>query len=116
MAKRAFVITGDGAAAIANDVADFRYRAAVHTLPVGDQTPVHVNRAAETQFMVEAGTVEFMVGGATGVVLAGDFVRVPPGLAHACRNIGDGPATILVRTTSPDAHKRAMRLSLSFAA
>lgn len=116
MTKRAFVIAGDRATTIANDVADFHYRAAVHVLPVGAQTAARVNAVAETQFMVEDGLVEFMVGGATTYLLAGDFVRVPPGVVYAYLNAGDGPATVLMRTTSPDVRKRAMRVRLEFAA
>lgn len=116
MTKRAFVIAGDRATTIANDVADFHYRAAVHVLPVGAQVPINVNTLAETQVMVEDGLVEFMVGGCAATLMAGDFVRVPPGAVYAYRNAGDGPATVLIRTTSPEAQKRAMRVRLEFAA
>ena len=37
MNDRAFVIAGDRAAAIANDIRDHRYHAAVHYVPVGVQ-------------------------------------------------------------------------------
>jgi mannose-6-phosphate isomerase-like protein (cupin superfamily) len=116
MAKRAFVIAGDRAATVANDVADFHYRAAAHILPVGVQVAARVNPLAETQLLVEDGLVEIMVGGASAPVPSGDFVRVPPGVAFAYRNAGDGPATILMRTTSPVAGTRAARWSGLFAA
>src|SRR5689334_15411503 len=106
MAKRAFVIAGDKAAKVANDESDFRYRASVHTLPVGAQVAVKTNPQAETQFMVEHGIVEFMVNGAASHALAGDFVRVPPGMTYAYRNAGDEIATVLERTVSPEAYKR----------
>src|SRR5882757_8344759 len=100
MGKRAFVIAGERATLIANDVCDFRYRAAAHEVPVGVQSMVLCNPNAETQFMVEDGFVEFMVGGASAVVFAGDFVRVPAGAHHAYRNAGDTAARILCRTVS----------------
>jgi mannose-6-phosphate isomerase-like protein (cupin superfamily) len=110
MAKRAFVIAGDRAATIANDDNDFRYRATVHTLPIGAQATAKANPEVETQFMVEDGIVEFMVNGATWHALAGDFVRVRPGRTYAYRNAGDGTATILERTVSPEAYRRALRI------
>jgi mannose-6-phosphate isomerase-like protein (cupin superfamily) len=110
MAKRAFVIAGDRAARVANDDSDFRYRATAHMLPVGVQVAAKVNAKAETQFMVEDGIVEFMVSGAASHALTGDFVRVPPGMTYAYRNAGDGVATILERTVSPEAYKRALRI------
>jgi quercetin dioxygenase-like cupin family protein len=116
MASRAFVIAGDRAAVVANDFADFFYRGTAHRLPVGAQTAARTNPLAETQLMVEDGIVEFMVGGASSHVLAGDFVRVPPGVVFAYRNAGDGPATVLLRHVSPGAQKRAVRVSVQFAA
>ena len=116
MGKTSFVIAGDRAAIVANDVNDFRYRAAVHYLAVGEQVPVRCHDRAETQFMIEDGMVEFMVGGAAGIVMAGDFVRVPPGVCYAYRNFGDEAARILVRTSSPQTVRRALRIGFEFAA
>lgn len=75
MNERAFVIAGDQAALIANDVDDFRYRAAVHYVPVGVQVPMRSHGATETQFLLEDGTLEFMVGGAATLLAAPNFVR-----------------------------------------
>ena len=116
MGHRAFLIAGNRAALVANDVTDFRYRAAAHEVPVGVQVSARVAERVETQFMVEDGVVEFMVGGAAGIVFAGDFVRVPPGVHYAYRNAGDTPAMLLVRTTSPKAMRRAIRVGFEFAA
>jgi mannose-6-phosphate isomerase-like protein (cupin superfamily) len=110
MGKRAFVIAGDHAAIVADDVCDFRYRAAAHEVPVGVQSAALCNPNAETQFMVEDGFVEFMVGGASAVVFAGDFVRVPAGAHHAYRNASDAPARILCRTVSPVVMRRALSI------
>ena len=48
MNDRAFVIAGDQAAVIANDIDNARYRAAVHYVPVGVQVPVRSHGDAET--------------------------------------------------------------------
>ena len=116
MGKRAFLIAGDRAEIVANDDGDFRYRAASHQLPVGVQLPPRSNDVSETQFMVEDGVVEFMIGGGAGIAFEGDFVRVPPGVVYAYRNAGDTTAHILVRTASPAPLRRAVRISFEFAA
>lgn len=116
MTRRAFVIANDRAAAIANDVHDFRYRARMHCLPAGAQTAPLRNDLAETQVMVEDGVFEIMIGGAAGYVFAGDFVRVPPGVAYACRNAGETIGVLLVRTVSPGVPQRALRLVTGAAA
>ena len=116
MGKRAFLIAGDRAAVIANDVTDFRYRAATHYLPVDVQAPARTNPTTETQFLLEEGTVEFMIGGASGIVFAGDFVRVPAGMVYAYRNAGESEARLLCRTVSPIAMRRAVQIGASFAA
>lgn len=116
MASRAFVIAGGHAALIANDVNDFRYHAAAHYVPVGVQVPVRTHDRAETQFVVEDGVVEFMIGGAAGLVLAADFVRVPAGVPYAYRNAGDATARILVRAINPAAARRALKATTDFAA
>ena len=111
MGKRAFLIAGDHAAVIANDGSDFRYRAAAHYLPVGVQLPMRCHDTIETQFMIEDGVVEFMVGGMASIVFPGDFVRVPGGVPYAYRNAGDATACILVRTVSPRVVRRALNLT-----
>lgn len=116
MGKQAFVITGETAALVANDVCDFRYRAAAHCVPVGIQVPARSHDLAETQFMVEDGVIEFMIGGAAGMVLAGDFVRVPAGVPYAYRNAGDQTARILVRSVSPTSARIASHVTGHFAA
>jgi len=116
MGKRAFVIADNRAAIVANDNSDFRYRAAVHHIPVGVQAQASVHATAETQFVVEDGLVEFMIGGMSGIVMPGDFVRVPQGVPYAYRNAGDSAARLLCKTVSPLAMRRAVRISPSFAA
>jgi mannose-6-phosphate isomerase-like protein (cupin superfamily) len=116
MGSRAFVIAGGHAALIANDVNDFRYHAAAHYVPVGVQVPVRTHDRAETQFVVEDGVVEFMIGGAAGLVLSGDFVRVPAGVPYAYRNAGDTTVRILVRAINPAPARRALQVTADFAA
>jgi mannose-6-phosphate isomerase-like protein (cupin superfamily) len=116
MTHRAFLIAGNNAKLVANDVCDFRYRAASHYLPAGAQAPTACHPCAETQFMVEGGTIECMVGGAIGIVRAGDFVRVPAGVPYAYRNTGTEAARVLVRTASPNGAARAAHITAEFAA
>jgi len=116
MGNRAFLIAGGRAAVIANDDCDFRYSASAHYVPVGVQIPARCHERAETQFLVEDGVVEFMIGGAGAVVLTGDFVRVPAGVHFAYRNAGDTTARLLVRSVNPRPTKRATHINATFAA
>ena len=116
MNERAFVIAGDKAAVIANDTNDSRYRAAVHYVPVGVQVPVRAHGDAETQFMLEDGMLEFMVGGAATYITAPQMMRVPAGVPYAYRNAGETTAQVLVRTVSPYPLRRAVKLIAEFAA
>jgi mannose-6-phosphate isomerase-like protein (cupin superfamily) len=116
MGAKAFVIDGSHAALVANDNCDFRYRATAHHLPTGIQVPARSHERAETHFMVVDGMIEFMVGGAAGIVLPGDFVRVPAGVVYAYRNAGDSLAHILVRQVNPATARIAARVTGNFAA
>ena len=116
MGAKAFVIAGSHAALVANDNCDFRYHASSHHLPAGIQVPARSHERAETHFMVVDGMIEFMVGGAAGIVLPGDFVRVPAGVTYAYRNAGDSLAHLLVRQVNPSAARIAARVTGNFAA
>jgi mannose-6-phosphate isomerase-like protein (cupin superfamily) len=116
MSEKAFLIAGDRAAIIANDTVDARYRAAVHYVPVGVQIPIRSHDAAETQFMLEDGTLEFMVGGAATYVSAPSLIRVPPGVPYAYRNVGEDTARLLVRAVRPDEPVKMMRATIEVAA
>lgn len=116
MTKRAFIIAANQASVVANDVTDFRYRAASHVLAMGEQGGVRCNDLLETQIMVQTGTVEFMIDGASAIAFAGDFVRVRAGAFYAWRNAGDISARILVRTVSPAPVSRALLIGYDFAA
>lgn len=116
MSNRAFIIAGDRAAVIANDIGDTRYRAAVHYVPVGAQVPVRSHGDADTQFMLEDGTLEFMVGGAATFITAPNIVRVPPGVPYAYRNVGDHTARLLVRANRPEPTYKMIRAIIEYAA
>jgi len=116
MGNRAFLIAGSRAAVVANDNSDFRYSASAHYVPVGVQATAQCHERAETQFLVEDGVVEFMIGGAAAMVLAGDFVRVPAGVHYAYRNAGDTTARLLVRSVNPRKTQRATHINATFAA
>lgn len=116
MSDWAFVITGDRAAAIANDTHDSRYRAAAHYVPVGVQIPVRSHGDVETQFMLEDGTLEFMIGGAATYLTAPNFVRVPAGVPYAYRNVGDHTARLLVRALKPEPTYKMIRAFVEYAA
>ncbi|MEP7241181.1 MAG: cupin domain-containing protein [Devosia sp.] len=110
------MIAGARAALIANDVTDFRYRAHSAELAPGAATEAQSNPQLETQMMIDTGMVEVMIGGASAVAFAGDFVRVPAGVLYACRNTSDEPASLLIRTVSPGPAMRAVLVNFDWAA
>ncbi len=116
MSDRAFVIAGDQAAVIANDIDDARYGAAVHYVPVGVQVPVRSHGDAEMQFMLKDGTLEFMVGGAATYITAPSVVRVPPSVPYAYRNVGEHTAWLLVRAGKPKPTYKMVRACIEYAA
>lgn len=116
MSDKAFLIAGDHAAVVANDIADVRYQAAVHYVPVGIQVPARSHRGIEMQFMLEHGTLEFMVGGASTMLAAPSLIRVPPDVPYAYRNIGDETARMLLRAVRPVPPVKMVRVSIEYAA
>lgn len=109
-------IANDHASLVANDFADMRYHASVHHLPPGGQVPVRDSERGETVFFVELGTLEFMVNGATMLIGAGDFARVPAFAAFAYRNAGSDVARVLERTERRNERLNLVRVTLEFAA
>jgi len=99
--QHAFLIAGDAAARIANDVCDFRYRARQRTVPPGTRQPATANLTLETQILVDCGIIEIMVGGAATLIHAGSFVRVAPGAVFAWHNAGPDTASLLIHTVTP---------------
>ena len=100
--SKSFILAGNQIVFIANtDGCDLRYRAHSHTVPPQVQVAARTNERSETVFVVEQGTLEFMIGGAVGYVASGGFVRVPAGVAFGYRNIGEDAAHILSRCIAP---------------
>jgi mannose-6-phosphate isomerase-like protein (cupin superfamily) len=116
MALHNFIIAGNRAILIANDLSDRRYAAGQTFVPAGVQAPAKVNETAETVFVVERGTLEFMVGGAQNFVGEGGYVRVPKGVPFAYRNADDTTARLLVRAQLPADPSPVCRITLEFAA
>lgn len=72
----------------------------VHHLPPMMQAGTRRNGLSEIVLFVEEGIVEFMVGGASGFVTSGGFVRIPAGTHYSFRNAGDETAKLV---SSPSA-------------
>lgn len=101
MSKHAFFVTGTKAVFVANDAGGRRrFEAEEHHIPARMQMPLRVN-GNETVYFVAEGTFEFMVGGATGYVTAGHFVRVPANLPHSYRNADNRAGKLLSRIIPP---------------
>ena len=56
----------------------------------------HRHNDIEETFLVQSGTLRFLLGEEVFDLSAGDFVRVPPGARHGLANAGDEPAKLLV--------------------
>jgi quercetin dioxygenase-like cupin family protein len=56
----------------------------------------HRHDHIEETFLVQSGTLRFLLGEAVFDLSAGDFVRVPPGVRHGLANAGDVPVRLLV--------------------
>jgi mannose-6-phosphate isomerase-like protein (cupin superfamily) len=74
----------------------------VHHLPPMMQAGVRRNRLSEMVLFVEEGIVEFMIGGASGFVTSGGFVRIPVDTPYAFRNAGDETAKIVSQPNTTD--------------
>ena len=109
-------MAGDQAVSIANDIQDLRYRAVPHSVPVGGQVPTRSHGDTETTILLEDGELEFMIGGAATCIAAPHLVRVPPGVPHAYRNIGDHAARLLIRASRPAPIYRTIRVCIESAA
>lgn len=117
MSTEAFLIAGDRIVYIANPCgAGLQYRAHTQVLPPEALVPVQHHDSAETVIVIKQGTLEVMSGGASGYVSAGNFVRIPPKVAFAYRNAGDGPARLLMRTSPVSKPREALRIIMRIAA
>ena len=59
----------------------------------------HLHRGCEETFLIQEGSLEFLIGDEVVVMSAGDFVRVPPGVKHGYQNISGKPVKMLVSFT-----------------
>ena len=62
----------------------------------GDGPPAHIHEAQDESWYVLEGTLRFRLGEERADARAGSFVFVPRGTVHCFKNVGDGPARILV--------------------
>ena len=99
MPKPACFVTASKAIRIAND--NGRARADVHHVPPQVRVSARRNPLAEMVLFVEEGTLEFVIGGASGFVTAGGFVRIPVDVPYAYRNAGDETARLISHAVPP---------------
>jgi uncharacterized protein (TIGR03083 family) len=56
----------------------------------------HLHHDIHEVFVVRRGTLEFLLRSDVTTLIAGDVVRVPPGVRHGYRNVSDEPVDLLV--------------------
>ena len=72
------------------------------TIAVGHKNPLHRHDNCEELLYLIEGALEHRIGDETHVMGPGDVIRVPIGVPHDGRNIGDVPARMVVAYNSPD--------------
>jgi mannose-6-phosphate isomerase-like protein (cupin superfamily) len=98
-------VTQNRAVYVANDNGPLP--ANIHHLPPMVQVGVRRNALSALVLFVEEGIVEFMIGGASGFVTAGGFVRIPADTPYAYRNPGDETARLVSRAVGPSSAESA---------
>ena len=63
---------------------------AVSRLKAGEQVEVHVHETMEEHFIIEDGTLEFMIDDKVMMVNSGTYVMIPAGTKHGIKAITDG--------------------------
>ena len=71
------------------------FMAEVSILP-GGSNPPHIHHREDECFYLQEGTLTIQVGGKTHTASAGDFVRLPRGIAHSFENTGNVDAKVLL--------------------
>ena len=71
------------------------FMAEVSVLP-GGSNPPHIHHREEECFYLQEGTLTIQVGGKTHTASAGDFIRLPRGVAHSFENTGNVDARVLL--------------------
>ena len=56
----------------------------------------HMHNDIDEVFVIRKGTLEFLLGSDVTPLIAGDIVRVPPGMRHGYRNASGEPVELLV--------------------
>lgn len=78
-----------------------RYSLMEYTVAAGDVGPpetfgAHRHNEIEETFLIRSGRLEFLLGETVTTMVAGDFVRVPPGVRHGYANVSGQPVELLV--------------------
>jgi len=71
------------------------FMAEVSVVPGGGNPP-HIHHREAECFYLQEGTLTIQVGGKTYTASAGDFIRLPRGVAHSFENTGDVNAKVLL--------------------
>ena len=59
----------------------------------------HLHRGCEETFLIQSGSLEFLIDDQVVTMTDGDFVRVPSGVKHGYQNISGSPVKMLVTFT-----------------
>lgn len=62
---------------------------AMSRLKAGEQVEVHVHETMEEHFIIEEGTLEFMIDDKVMMVNSGTYVMIPAGTKHGIKAITD---------------------------
>jgi mannose-6-phosphate isomerase-like protein (cupin superfamily) len=117
LSRRAFFIAGDRIIHIANPCgAGLSYHAQAHVVMPGAQVGPQMQEQAETVILVEEGILEVMINGMSGLVSAGNFIRVPAKAWYAYRNDTDDAARVLCRTAPVQKTREGCRITIQIAA
>jgi glyoxylate utilization-related uncharacterized protein len=100
MPQSAYFVTRNRAVRVANDNGPIPLN--VHHVPPMMQAGARRNGLSEMVLFVEEGIVELMIGGASGFVTQGGFVRIPAETTYSFRNAGDETARVVSRTCRPN--------------
>ena len=71
------------------------FMAEVSVMP-GGSNPPHIHHREDECFYLQEGTLTIQVGGKTHTASAGDFLRLPRGVAHSFENTGNVEAKVLL--------------------
>jgi quercetin dioxygenase-like cupin family protein len=71
------------------------FMAQVSVFP-GGYNPPHIHHREEESFYMQEGALTIQVGGKTHTASAGDYIRLPRGVAHSFHNTGNVDAKLLL--------------------